>query len=111
MLQQKKYKFGVSEKYLVLFLLGVATLECLRHQARWFILTVRIKYHARCLRHSRVATPNRGTNIPFLSTRNTNLDYWTNAWSFFLLGVATLKCLTAPWIPAQCPRPVVLTDL
>ena len=75
------------------FLLGVATLECVRHQARWFILTVRIIYRATCLTHSRVATPNRGTNMPFLSIRNTNLDYKTNAWSFFLLGVATLECV------------------
>ena len=80
MLKQRKYKLGVSEKCLLFFLLGVAGLECARHLARWFILTVRIKYHARCLTHSRVATPNRGTNMPFLSTSNTNLDYWTNAW-------------------------------
>ena len=61
------------------FLLGVASLECVRHQTRWFILTVRKKYRARCLTHSRVATPNRGTNMPFLSKRNTNLDYAKNA--------------------------------
>ena len=62
-------------------------------EAWWFILTVRINYRATCLTHSRVATPKRGTNIPFLSIRNTNLDYKTNAWSFFLLGVATLECV------------------
>ena len=48
------------------FLLGVAGLEGARHLARWFILTVRIKYHARCLAPSRPATPNRKNNQAFL---------------------------------------------
>ena len=75
MLKQRKYKLGVSEKCLLFFLLGVAGLECARHLARWFILTVRIKYYARCLAHSSPPTPIRGTNKPFVTERNTNLEY------------------------------------
>ena len=77
---------------MVLFLLGVAGMKCLRHQARWFILTYHwagalswnprgggTELEFRCLAHFIPATPNRGTNMPFLSKRNTNLDYAKNA--------------------------------
>ena len=52
------------------FLLGVAGLECVRHQARWFILTVRINHRAMCLSHLIPATPNRNKNKHFSETPN-----------------------------------------
>ena len=60
---------------MVVFLLGVAGLEGARHLAWYFILTVRINHLAWCLAPSRPPTPNRGTNKPFVTERNTNLEY------------------------------------
>ena len=78
-------------------LLGVAGMKCLRPRgfnlsapALWFShhqisewealgIVIPLSAPAWCLRHFSPATPNRGTNMPFLIIRNTNLDYRKNA--------------------------------
>ena len=74
-------------------LLDAPALECNRRLARCFILTLRMKHLAWCLAHSSAGAPNIGTNKPFVTERNTHLEYKRNAWLFFLLGVAALEWL------------------
>ena len=74
-------------------LLGVAGLKCLRHLAWYFILTVRINHLAWCLRHSRVATPNRKNHQAFVQQSKFVFLVLKKGIFVPLLGVATLECL------------------
>ena len=73
-------------------LLGVATLECVRHVARYLILTVRINHRARWLSHPRPGAPNRRRKYEIVVYTNTNwkclVKYPTNS-------------------PIRCPTPGV----
>ena len=91
-LSTRNTKLGYWRNACLFFLLSVAALECVRHQARWFILTVRIKYHAWCLRHSRVATPNRKNHQAFVQQSKFVFLVFKKGIFVPLLGVATLEC-------------------
>ena len=62
--QQSKFVFLVLKKGIFVPLLGVATLEFVRH------LTVRKNHLARCLSHMISATPNRNKTKHFSETPN-----------------------------------------
>ena len=74
------------------FLLGVARLECVRHQARWFILTVRINYRARRLTPSPGVGHRIGDFVGYF-TRNFLFVfvYTTSSYFLLLLGAPPLE--------------------
>ena len=57
-----QFIFVYTKKSYFLLLLGAPALECDRHLAGCFILSVRINYLARCLSHSSTWAPNRKMN-------------------------------------------------
>ena len=87
-----QFIFLYTKKSYFLLLLGAPALECARHLAGCFILSVRINYHARCLAHSRGGAPNRGVGRVFHKK--------------YLIHICVHQKVIFP-SPIRCPNPGV----